>query len=84
MQEVHVINSHVPGSSAAHIDMHNQIHATITQLGMPTFFITINSANVSRVLVPNSLKLLAGSDISYYQSKYLTIVNKHSWSLKIQ
>jgi hypothetical protein len=63
MQEVHVINSHVPGSSAARIDMHNQIRVMITQLGMPTFFITINPADVYNPLI----KFLAGSDIDINQ-----------------
>lgn len=63
MQEVRVINSHVPGSSAARIDMLNQIRAMITQFGMPTFFITINPADVYNPLV----KFLAGSDIDIDQ-----------------
>ena len=58
-----MINSHVPGSSAAYIDMCNQIRAMITQLGMPTFFITINPADVYNPLV----KFLAGSDIDIDQ-----------------
>lgn len=58
-----MINSHVPGSSAARIDMLNQIRAMITQFGMPTFFITINPADVYNPLV----KFLAGSDIDIDQ-----------------
>ena len=59
MQEVHVINKHVPGSSSARMEMHNQIQSMITQFGMLTFFITISLADVYNPLV----KFLAGSDI---------------------
>ena len=59
MQDVRVINKHVPGSSAARVEMCNQIRAMITKFGTPTFFITINSADVYNSLV----KFLAGSDI---------------------
>lgn len=60
MQEVRVINKHVPGLSAAHIEMHNEIRSMITQFGMPTFFLTINPADVFNSLV----KFLAGSEIN--------------------
>jgi hypothetical protein len=63
MQEVRVINTHVPGSSAACIDMHNQIHVMICQLGMPMFFITINPADVYNPLI----KFLAGAHIDIDQ-----------------
>ena len=60
MQEVRVINKHVPGSSSAQMEMHNQIRSMITQFGMPTFFITINPADIYNPLV----KFLAGLDIN--------------------
>lgn len=63
MQEVRVINKHVPGLSAAHIEMHSEIRSMITQFGMPTFFLTINPADVFNSLV----KFLAGSEINIDQ-----------------
>jgi len=59
MQEVRVISKHVPGSSVAHMEMCNEIQALTTQLGSPTFFITINPVDVYNPLV----KFLAGNDI---------------------
>ncbi|KIL63479.1 hypothetical protein M378DRAFT_42563, partial [Amanita muscaria Koide BX008] len=63
MQEVRVINKHVSGSSAARIEMRNQIRAMITHFGMPIFFITINPADVYNPVV----KFLAGAEIDIDQ-----------------
>ena len=60
MKEVNVINSHVPGSSAARIVMRNEIRALIMEKGLPSFYITINPADVYNPLV----KFLAGSNIN--------------------
>ena len=46
MQDVRLINSHVPGSSSARLQMRNEIRALTTYLGVPTFFITINPADI--------------------------------------
>jgi len=59
MQEVQVISKHVPGSSAARVEMRNEIRSMITQYGMPIFFLTINPADIYNPLV----KFLAGSEI---------------------
>jgi len=59
MKEVNVINSHVPGSSAAQVAMRNEIRALIIAYGLPSFYITINPADVYNPLV----KFLAGADI---------------------
>ena len=63
MKEVNVINSHVPGSSAARIVMRNEIRALIMDKGLPSFYITINPADVYNPLV----KFLAGADIDIDQ-----------------
>jgi len=59
MKEVKIITSHVPGSSASRVTMRNEIHGLIMDQGLPSFFITINPADVYNPVV----KFLAGSDI---------------------
>ncbi len=59
MREVNVINRHVPGSSAAHVAMRNEIRALIMDKGLPSFYITINPADVYNPLV----KFLSGQNI---------------------
>ena len=59
MKEVNVINSHVPGSSAARVAMRNEIRAMIMTKGLPSFYITINPADIYNPLV----KFLAGAEI---------------------
>ncbi|KAF8344830.1 hypothetical protein F5887DRAFT_885856, partial [Amanita rubescens] len=46
MRDVHTINSSVDRSAAARLKMRNEIRAMITSLGAPSFFITINPADV--------------------------------------
>ena len=59
MKEVQVVTSHVPGLSAACVAMRNEIHGLMIHLGLPSFFLTINPADVYNPLV----KFLAGADI---------------------
>jgi len=59
MKEVKLVNQHVPGSNAARLAMRNEIHALMLSHGLPSFFITINPADVYNLLV----KFLAGEDI---------------------
>jgi len=59
MKEVNVINSHVPGSTASRVVMRNEIRALIMEKGLPSFYITINPADIYNPLV----KFLAGADI---------------------
>ncbi|KAH9851806.1 hypothetical protein C2E23DRAFT_704645, partial [Lenzites betulinus] len=59
MQEVQLVTSAVPGSSAARIKMRNEIRALMLSKGMPNFFITINPADVYNPVV----RFLAGEDI---------------------
>ncbi len=58
MKEVNVVTSNVPGSSAARIMMRNEIRALMMDKGLPSFYITINPANVYNSLV----KFLAGTN----------------------
>ncbi|KAJ6575714.1 hypothetical protein DFH09DRAFT_915369, partial [Mycena vulgaris] len=51
MKEVNVINSFVPGSSQSKIVMRNQIRALMIEKGLPSFYITINPADVYNPLV---------------------------------
>ncbi|KAH9847115.1 hypothetical protein C2E23DRAFT_705455, partial [Lenzites betulinus] len=59
MQEVQLVSSAVPGSSAARVKMRNEIRALMLSKGMPNFFVTINPADVYNPVV----RLLAGEDI---------------------
>ena len=59
MRDVHLINSSVMGSGAARLKMRHQIQAMIASHGAPSFFITINPADVYSPI----LKLLSGDDI---------------------
>ena len=51
MKEVQVVTSHVPGSSAARVAMHNEIRGLMIHLGLPSFFLMINPADVYNPLV---------------------------------
>ncbi|KAL6299049.1 hypothetical protein BKA93DRAFT_692396, partial [Sparassis latifolia] len=59
MKEVKLVTSHVDGSSSAKLEMCNEIRGMMMHLGLPSFYITINPANVYNLLV----KFLAGDDI---------------------
>jgi hypothetical protein len=59
MKQVKVVTSHVPGSSAARIVMRNEMRALMMDRGLPSFYVTINPADVFNPLV----KFLAGSEI---------------------
>lgn len=59
MKEVNVITSHVFGSAASKVDMRNEIRGLMLQFGLPSFYITINLADVYNPL----MKFLSGADI---------------------
>ncbi|KAI0708655.1 hypothetical protein C8Q76DRAFT_627344, partial [Earliella scabrosa] len=59
MKEVQMVNSNVPGSSAARIAMRNEIRGMMITHGMPNFYLTINPADLYNPVV----KFLAGADI---------------------
>ncbi|PPQ77992.1 hypothetical protein CVT26_015900 [Gymnopilus dilepis] len=59
MKQVNTVTANVPGSSASRIAMRNEIRGLMIEKGMPSFFITINPADVYNPLV----KCLAGADI---------------------
>ena len=60
MKEVNTISSHIPGSSASRIAMRNEIRALTMKVGLPSFFITINPADIYNPIV----KFLAGEEIN--------------------
>ena len=60
MKEVKLVNRHLPGSNAARLAMRNEIRALMLSHGLPSFFITINPADVYNPLV----KFLAGDEIN--------------------
>ncbi|KAJ6495866.1 hypothetical protein DFH09DRAFT_946079, partial [Mycena vulgaris] len=51
MKEVSIINAHVPGSAMSKLVMRNEIRALMVDKGMPSFYITINPADVYNPLV---------------------------------
>ena len=53
------VTSQVPGANAARIVMRNQIRGLMIEKGLPSFYLTINPADVYNPIV----KFLAGSDI---------------------
>ena len=59
MKEVNTITSHVPGSAASRVAMRNEIRALTMKIGLPSFFITVNPADIRNPIV----KFLAGEDI---------------------
>ncbi|EIW62581.1 uncharacterized protein TRAVEDRAFT_113169, partial [Trametes versicolor FP-101664 SS1] len=59
MKEVQLVNRNVPGSSASRVAMRNEIRALMATHGMPSFYLTINPADIYSPVV----KLLAGADI---------------------
>lgn len=59
MRDVNAITAHVPGSAAARVNMRNEIRALTVNVGLPSFFITVNPADTRNPIV----KFLAGNDI---------------------
>ncbi|KAH7920312.1 hypothetical protein BV22DRAFT_1021443, partial [Leucogyrophana mollusca] len=60
LKQVNAVTSHVPGSLAARTVMHNEIRGLNFNRGLPSFYITINPADVYNPLV----KFLSGSEIN--------------------
>ncbi|KAF5329099.1 hypothetical protein D9611_014298 [Ephemerocybe angulata] len=60
MNEVRAITTHVPGSCASRTAMRNEIRGMIMEKGLPSFYITLNPADVYNPVV----KFLAGSEIN--------------------
>lgn len=59
MKEVNLVSEPVPGSSASKLALRNQIRGMMTDLGLPSFYITINPADIYNPLV----RFLAGDEI---------------------
>lgn len=59
MERVKKINSTVPGTSASKVQLRNKIRAMMMQLGMPSFYITINPADIYNPI----LKCMSGEEI---------------------
>ena len=59
MREVKFVSHNVPASSAARLNMRNEIRGLMAHLGLPSFFVTINPADVFNPVV----KFLAGENI---------------------
>jgi hypothetical protein len=59
MREVNTVSGHVPGSSAARVEMRNEIRALMMDQGLPSFFVTINPADIYNPVV----RVLAGEEI---------------------
>ena len=59
LKQVQAVTSHVPGSASSKLVMRNEIRALMIEKGMPSFYLTINPADVYNPIV----KFLAGSEI---------------------
>jgi hypothetical protein len=59
MKQIKTVTSNVPGSSASRVAMRNEIRGLMIEKGLPSFFITINPADIYNPVV----KFLGGSDI---------------------
>jgi hypothetical protein len=59
MREVNIITSPVPDSGQSKLVMRNEIRALMVEKGFPSFYITINPADLYNPLV----KFLAGTEI---------------------
>jgi Helitron helicase-like domain at N-terminus len=59
MKQVNTVTSNVPGTSASRIAMCNEIRGLMIEKGFPSFFVTINPADVYNPLI----KFLAGAEI---------------------
>ncbi|KAF8068638.1 hypothetical protein FPV67DRAFT_1414767, partial [Lyophyllum atratum] len=51
MKEVNVITANVAGSAASKVTMRNEMRGLMMHLGLPTFFMTINPADVHNPVV---------------------------------
>ncbi|KAH9853906.1 hypothetical protein C2E23DRAFT_689455, partial [Lenzites betulinus] len=51
MKEVQLVNRSVPGTSAARLAMRNDIRALMASHGMPSFYLTINPADIYNPVV---------------------------------
>jgi len=59
LKEVKLISGNIPGSAASRLIMRNEIRANILSLGVPSFYLTVNPADVYNPIV----RFLAGNDI---------------------
>jgi hypothetical protein len=59
LRNVKVVTSKVPGTTSARISMRNEIRGMMLEHGLPSFYITINPADVYNPIV----KFMAGDDI---------------------
>lgn len=75
MQTVQSVSAHIPGSAAARLEMRNEIRSLIIAQGLPTFFVTINPADVYNPIVTFmsgkefDLNKMLGSDVPDYMSQ---------------
>jgi hypothetical protein len=60
MKQVNIVTSNVPGTSASRVTMRNEIRGLMIEKGMPSFFITINPADIYNPIV----KFLGGAEIN--------------------
>ena len=59
MTEVKAISCNIPGSPESRLTMRNEIRANVLSLGVPSFFVTVNPADVYNPVV----RFLSGNDI---------------------
>lgn len=79
MKQVKLVTSHVQGSSASRLRMRNEIRGLMFDRGLPSFYITINPADVYNPV----LKFLAGSEIDVDQLLREDIPKYHEQALLV-
>lgn len=77
MKEVNLVSQPVPGSSASKQVLRNQIRGMMTDLGLPSFYITINPADIHNPLV----RFIAGEQIDV--DEILDDQQSNSWKQNI-
>lgn len=79
MRQVKLVTSHIPGSSASRVAMRNEIRGLMLTHGLPSFYVTINPADVYNPLV----KFLAGSNIDVDKMLADEVPNYHTQSILV-
>ena len=79
MKQVNVVTSNVPGTSASRVTMRNEIRGLMIEKGMPSFFITINPADVYNPIV----KFLGGAEIDLNNILPEQVPNYHEQAILV-
>ncbi|KAK7450190.1 hypothetical protein VKT23_013073 [Stygiomarasmius scandens] len=79
MKELNFITANVPGSTASRVTMRNEIRGMLVEKGVPSFYVTINPADVYNPVV----KFLAGDEIDVDKLLPEHVPNYHDQSILV-